>query len=712
MDETFINSLNANSQQCPLRKQWVSFRLVDELGESSPYAGLPYEIFESSGRKLGGVLDSEGYVRIENTYCGPLLLTLNMPYSGGVDTWYERLMVREYYALPITALQAAAEQTQRRPADQPSPAVALAAREKGEFYRVEVRDFVEATRHLPPASTILAPRPSAMLAANVRQGANVPSYGVALAPNTHHVFEVKALRAWRPLLSLTPEFSALEAYHRALSTVLANADLGQKYREGQVTPPTYPVPGTVGHVLNACLANIQTGGIVEEPGRFADAQDFHPLLEEVPYSKRLEVVPFDPQRYTKEYERNPPWELHSLSHQETNTQAYITHDDRMVLIGVRGTQENPPDLLRDMDAAQVPYAEGVGQAHQGFYQAFQAVKAFVTSYLFNFNSGQKVVICGHSLGGAIALLLAEWVRRDEKLQAEVLLYTYGAPRAGDKAFVEGAAELVHHRLVNHNDPIPSVPDTWMDTDKRLWIPGLAAMVAGATGIGSAAFLAGLVNFEDDPYQHHGIQHHFLPLPLGNGEQTSVLWQPNCAGIEDAGCVYYSAKAGAADMADRAAFLKQLVSIAQHSTVSGYVPACHATLLRWQASCETSGGRRLTPREQQWLQREIESYQHNLENWEKQARRIHQSGTHSPGKRLALGRAIKRASQELNRLPDTLGRIQELAQQPVTRAQIYGSAATRPDLDVLLARWQSHLENHPTNTPRLARQPKSTQAGHA
>lgn len=704
MEETFAKAFNAKSQQCPLRLHWVSFRLVDEFGRGEPYAGLSYEIFDTSGKTYTGVLDSKGYGRIENIYCGPLRLTLPGPYTGGVDTWYERLMIRDYYALPITALQVAAEQTLRRPAEQPSPGPALAAQESAEFYRVEVRDLVEVTSHLPPASTTLAPRPSKMLAANARQDKEVPTYGVALSPNRHHVLEVKALRAWRPLLSLTPEFSALDAYQLLLFTVLAYAGFGQKYEEGQALPPTYPVPGTIGHVLNACLSDIQTGALYLEPGRFADAMPYHFILEEVPYSRRLEVVPYDPQRYTRPEERKLPWELHSLDDTDTNTQAYITHDDRMVLIAIRGTQENPPDLLRDIDAAQVPYVEGLGQAHKGFYEAFLAVKKLVTPYLRNFYTGQKIVVCGHSLGGAIALLLAEWIRRDKQLNADVLLYTYGAPRAGDKAFVEGAAELVHHRLVNHNDPIPSLPGTWMDTDKRLWIPGAAALITGAsTGIGAAVFLAGVVNLKGPSYWHHGTQHHFLPLPLSKAETTSVLWQPGCKGIEEAACAYYAAKVTEAEMPDRSAFIAQLLSMSQHFTVNGYLPACHATLLRWIASAADQGNR-LTERERQWLEREIASYQGNLEAWERQARRYRESG--APSDELqALERAIEQSAQERSRLPYSLGRIRELARQPVTRRQIFGAQAERFDLAQLLARWQAHEENQPARTPHLARLPR-------
>lgn len=715
MDEKFAQAFSSAAQQCPLRTQWVSFRLVDEFGNGAPYAGLPYQLVDKQGEKYTGLLDGDGYVLIENIYCGAALLTFPEQYKGGVDTWYERLMIRENYALPITALQVAAEQTLRRPTDQPSPSPTRAAREKGEFYRVEVRDLVEVASHLPPASTILSPRPSTVLAANAGQGQETTAFGVALAPNKHHVLEVKTLRAWRPLLSLTPEFSALDAYQLALFTTLAYADFGQAFKEGQPLPPKYPVPGTVGHVLNARLGNIQTGELNEEPSQFGAAKDFHPILEDVPYSKRLEVVPYDPQRYTKQEERKQPWELHSLNDLETNTQAYISHDDRMILIGIRGTQENPPDLWRDIDAAQVPYKEGVGQAHQGFYNAFLAVKKFVTPYLDKFYTGQKIVVCGHSLGGAIALLLAEWIRRE--FEYDVLLYTYGAPRAGDEAFVKGAAELVHHRLVNHNDPIPSVPATWMDTDKRLLVTGAAALITGASGVGGAAFLAGAANFKGDAYQHHGTQHHFLPLTISKSEETSVLWQPDCEGIEDAACAYYSSKVGAADMPDRAAFISQLWSIGLHFMATGYVPACHATLLRWKTSSETVPGTYLTAREQLWLQQEIESYRSSLEAWEQQAWRHYDAAHRHEGgsigsRREDFERSIGRANAERRRLPRTLLRIETLAQQRISKTQLYGAQAENPQLESLVARWQEHERNKPSKAPKHARLPVSNQTQYA
>ncbi|WP_313551399.1 lipase family protein [Pseudomonas sp.] len=707
MDESFAKLISSPHQNCPLKKAWVSFRLVDEFGQSEPYANLSYSLIDSQGSERIGTLDEKGYARVDPIYCGPAILRFSEKYKGNIDVWYDDLINRQSFSLPITQLQAVAEQTQRRNSNQLSPNPKVAAKENAEFYRVEVRDLVEVNSHLPPASKILAPRPSIDLASNSNQN-DSKKFGIGLAPNKHHILEIKALTAWRPLLSLTSDFSALDAYQLSLLTTLAYADFGEKYSTGQETPPIYPVPGTIGYVLNSRLAHIETGALNEEPGRFSNVNPYHLILEEVPYSKRLEVIPFNPEFYKKQDEQKKPWELHNLNDIDTNTQAYITHDDRMVLISIRGTQENPPDLLRDIDAKQVPYKEGVGQAHRGFYEAFLAVKNFVTPYLRNFYTEQKIVVNGHSLGGAIALLVAEWLRRDAQ-GYDVLLYTYGAPRAGDRNFVEGASELIHHRLVNHNDPIPSLPATWMDTDQRIFIPGIAALITGATGIGGAAFLAGIVNLKGDKYQHHGTLHHFLPLPIGRGETTSVLWQPECSGIEEAACTYYAANIKN-DMPDRALFIAQLASMSQHFTVAGYVPACHATLLRWKASA-AQGGQSLTKREQGWLEKEIYSYEKNLELWEKQAWQKYDALHRHQEVSLSLRRqqfeqAISFAAAERRRLPRTLGRIRELAQKPISLENVYGSQINNPILSSLISRWQQHDENLPSRTPQLASIPRS------
>ncbi|KDD74927.1 hypothetical protein H632_c983p1 [Helicosporidium sp. ATCC 50920] len=72
-----------------------------------------------------------------------------------------------------------------------------------------------------------------------------------------------------------------------------------------------------------------------------------------------------------------------------------------------------------------------------------------------------VLVTGHSLGGALATLAAHDVRL--LLQhPRVRVYTFGAPRAGNRAFVAEHGRLVpdHFALICAQDPVPRVPKGW------------------------------------------------------------------------------------------------------------------------------------------------------------------------------------------------------------------------------------------------------------
>lgn len=210
---------------------------------------------------------------------------------------------------------------------------------------------------------------------------------------------------YSPLFSRSADFCALNAYHLAVMSAFVYAPFSTSKNPYASAPPPYSALGSIGYVLQNQL------GRRIRPTQFNTALPYHLLCEEVPYSKRLEIMPYDPARYEKEAQegwRNPE-DVHFLhdtdNETNTNTQAFITHNDKVVLISIRGTQELLADASRDADARQVPYTEGEGQAHRGFYRGFQAAKPFIERYLNAFYTGeQTLVVCGHSLGGAIALL--------------------------------------------------------------------------------------------------------------------------------------------------------------------------------------------------------------------------------------------------------------------------------------------------------------------
>lgn len=98
--------------------------------------------------------------------------------------------------------------------------------------------------------------------------------------------------------------------------------------------------------------------------------------------------------------------------------------------------------------------------HIGFNQAFKKTAASIQNYLETHNITGKVHCVGHSLGGAVATLAADWIKHTRK-QCDVKLYTFGAPRTGDGAFSLIATRRLGadniFRVFHQTDPVPMVP---------------------------------------------------------------------------------------------------------------------------------------------------------------------------------------------------------------------------------------------------------------
>ncbi|MES2868144.1 MAG: lipase family protein, partial [Pseudomonadota bacterium] len=451
-------NLKGRMFSCPAQGKHTSFQLVDEFGSGAPYAGLAYEVVDHEGLEYSGFLDSAGVGRVRNHCAGSIALTMMSLYQGVKDYYFD-LLTREHYPLKITALQVRAEHTRyankdgSRTENKPTPTNA-----KDEYYQVEVRHLVKHVSHLPPKVSRHFPLDVGVRRMMWPRG----ELGVCLAPERHTVLEVRPLRALRPMLSPDPAFCALNLYQLALMATLSYCPFGQDPDEQPVTTPTvsFTQEPSVGNWFGDKLATFKENWQVNPE----QTEPYYPLYEEVPYSRRLEIVPFDPVLYPVNNpllgpDQENPANIHFLDDTKegaegTDTQAFVTHNDEVVLIAIRGTSAGA-DFLRDADALQVPFEEGEGKVHRGFYEAATQAYDFATAYLDKFHDGQKILVCGHSLGGAIALILSQILRCRRGFDYDVLLYTYGAPRAGDATFVSAAQSLVHHRTVNHNDPIPS-----------------------------------------------------------------------------------------------------------------------------------------------------------------------------------------------------------------------------------------------------------------
>lgn len=138
-------------------------------------------------------------------------------------------------------------------------------------------------------------------------------------------------------------------------------------------------------------------------------------------------------------------------------QAYRFMNKHDLVIACRGTQPSEfNDIKADLKAIPV-MAETVSRVHQGFKTEVDELWPMVCDDLVRTqNNNKKVWFCGHSLGAAMATIMASRCLYYASVPDPVELYTYGSPRVGWPKYVKSLG-VVHHRWVNNNDIVTRVP---------------------------------------------------------------------------------------------------------------------------------------------------------------------------------------------------------------------------------------------------------------
>jgi len=140
---------------------------------------------------------------------------------------------------------------------------------------------------------------------------------------------------------------------------------------------------------------------------------------------------------------------------KTDAQYFLEQDDKAKVqyIAIRGTA-NRKNIIED---AEMRIREDLALAipvHSGFDATARALYADMRPYL---KQNHKIYITGHSLGGAIAALLAIHMVEDGYKVEKVV--TFGQPKFTTTNGVEKLEFLTLTRVVDENDIVPMLPPT-------------------------------------------------------------------------------------------------------------------------------------------------------------------------------------------------------------------------------------------------------------
>ncbi|KAL8639195.1 MAG: hypothetical protein Q9228_003742 [Teloschistes exilis] len=147
---------------------------------------------------------------------------------------------------------------------------------------------------------------------------------------------------------------------------------------------------------------------------------------------------------------------------KTDVTGYVAVDNTrsLTVLAFRGSK-SVRNFITDVDfpATQTDICPSC-TAHQGFWGSWVEARKGVLAALKTTaasHPNNRVVVTGHSLGGAIADLAAAEIRKSG-ITAD--LYTYGAPRIAGKTlsdFITNQNAGGNYRVTHNHDPVPRLP---------------------------------------------------------------------------------------------------------------------------------------------------------------------------------------------------------------------------------------------------------------
>ena len=193
--------------------------------------------------------------------------------------------------------------------------------------------------------------------------------------------------------------------------------------------------------------------------------DYEYLADEK-YCKRPEI--FEAVKYAVDAYRDKPDSAangSTLVDSDKKVYGFVQYKDNKIVVSFRGSVD-VKDWYSNLKILTRDYYVYGGQGcrvHIGFSNYYNSVRHQMlakVSALSHAHPGSKVIVTGHSLGGALATLAAVELANDGH---DTDLITFGSPRVGNKKFSEYANKSlkgVNLRVTYGNDIVTVIPPRW------------------------------------------------------------------------------------------------------------------------------------------------------------------------------------------------------------------------------------------------------------
>ena len=151
-----------------------------------------------------------------------------------------------------------------------------------------------------------------------------------------------------------------------------------------------------------------------------------------------------------------------IENKKSDTQGFVATRNKTIYVVWRGS-ESKKDFQNDASIDKVPFIEDGEKVHIGFKYCWESVLGdtydAIETALENLQGKTKdIVVCGHSLGGAVATLYAHSIKKHYP-EYNIKSVTIGSPRVGNKTFKDNddLSNIDTLRIVHNNDLVTHTP---------------------------------------------------------------------------------------------------------------------------------------------------------------------------------------------------------------------------------------------------------------